>query len=99
MIDIHKEKLISVSQAAHMIPPTLQGRATHTSTLFCWIHRGSRGRRLEAVRIGGCWFTTIEALARFAEHPPTSEDATTTSSRFSQLRARRATEALERLGL
>lgn len=99
MVDIHSEKLISVVQAASLIPPSRSGRATHTSTIIRWIHRGSRGRRLEAVRIGGCWYTSIEALARFAEFTPPREDAATTTSRSSQSHARRANEELEKLGL
>jgi Protein of unknown function (DUF1580) len=66
MIDITTEKLLSMSQAARLIPPSRSGRATHTSTLVRWIHRGVRGRRLDAVRIGGSWVTSVEALARFA---------------------------------
>jgi hypothetical protein len=34
-------------------------------TLHAWIKRGVRGVRLEAVRVGGQWRTSAEALQRF----------------------------------
>ncbi len=97
MIDIKTEKLISVAQAAAMLPPTRHAKKTHGSTIIRWIHRGVRGRRLDALRVGGCWYTSVEALARFAECPHAPADETIDSP--SRSRARRADRELDRLGL
>lgn len=97
MIDIQKEKLISVVQAAALLPPTRLGRKTHASTIIRWIHRGVRGRRLEAIRLGGCWYTSVESLARFGEHAPVSGNEPAVPVRRS--RAQRADRELDKLGL
>jgi hypothetical protein len=39
----------------------------HLSTVIRWVRRGCRGVRLEAVRVGGRWVTSREALDRFVE--------------------------------
>lgn len=97
MIDLKTEKLISVVQAAAMLPPTRQAKKTHASTIIRWIHRGVRGRRLDALRVGGCWYTSVEALARFAEAAPShTSDGT---SRADSSRTRRVNRDLDRLGL
>lgn len=98
MIDIQNEKLLSIFEVTRLVPPTRPGRPTHPSTVIRWIHRGVRGRRLEAVRIGGNWFTTVEALARFAEPAPSCDDAKPVSAPSSS-RARRANTELDNLGL
>lgn len=100
MIDIHKETLLSIFQVTRLVPPTREGRATHSSTVIRWILRGVRGRRLEAVRIGGNWYTSVEALARFAEPAPAGDDVEPAlPPRSSRSCARRANDALDRFGL
>lgn len=37
----------------------------HVSACYRWIQRGVRGITLEAVRIGGTLYTSVEALERF----------------------------------
>ena len=64
-IDIHREKLLPIAG----VPAHLQGLGVeppHPSTVQRWLSQGVGGRRLEAVRIGGRTYTTIEAIARFA---------------------------------
>jgi hypothetical protein len=66
------EALLPLTRAAALVPPARSGRKTHLSTLLRWILQGSRGPdgavvRLEAVRLGGRWVTSREALQRFAE--------------------------------
>ncbi len=61
MIDLSAKRLVSMSQAADLIP----GRPS-LCALWRWRTRGVRGRRLEAVPIGGRTYTSIEALQRFA---------------------------------
>ena len=65
LIDLATETLIPLVEAARQLPRRRAGRATHVSTLHRWRSRGLRGARLEAVRIGGIWHTSSEALHRF----------------------------------
>ena len=60
MIDAFTEELLSLSQAAKIIP----GRP-HVLTVHRWSRKGLRGVRLETVVIGGKRFTTTAALNRF----------------------------------
>ena len=72
MIDLTSETLISLIQAARLLPP---GRGNRPATLTCllrWVRCGVRAPsgelvRLEAVRLGPRWVTSREALQRFAE--------------------------------
>lgn len=56
--------LLSPAQAARRLP----GRP-NPSTIIRWIIRGVRGRRLEAVRVGGRYFIDPADLERFVERP------------------------------
>ena len=68
MIDIEREHLLTPAEAARRLPRSRRGRAVHKSTIFRWISRGLRGEiRLEAVKVGGQTFTSVEALQRFAD--------------------------------
>ena len=67
MIDLQKEKAISLRDAARLLPPARQNKGVHSSTLTRWISRGLRGVHLEAHRIGGRWVTSREALERFSQ--------------------------------
>ena len=75
MIDITREKLFTLGVIARVLPSTRRGRPTHPSTLLRWATKGVRGRRLDAVRIGGNWYTSLEALGRFAEAPAPAAEA------------------------
>jgi hypothetical protein len=66
MIDLRTETKLSLAQAARLVPPTRQDKQVHVSTILRWILRGVRDVRLEAVRVGGRWVTTHEALERFS---------------------------------
>ena len=66
MIDLRTETKLSLAQAARLVPPTRQDKQVHVSTIVRWILRGVRGVQLEAVRVGGRWVTTHEALERFS---------------------------------
>jgi hypothetical protein len=71
MIDF-KEELITLTQAARLIPPARRGKRTHLSTILRWILDGAKAPngtvvKLEGVRLGGRWLTTKQALQRFAE--------------------------------
>jgi hypothetical protein len=77
MLDLKTETPIPLAEAAALIPPARGGKKTHLSTLLRWIVKGVRSPigetvRLEAIRLGGRWMTSREALQRFAERltPP-----------------------------
>ena len=63
MIDVTSETLITLPEAAALLP----GRPSIT-TLWRWRTKGVRGRVLESVNIGGKVYTSEEALQRFAEY-------------------------------
>ena len=60
-MDMQKESLIRISQAAREIP----GRP-HLSTVVRWSLRGIKGVRLEKIVVGGRRFTSREAIQPIA---------------------------------
>jgi hypothetical protein len=81
MIDLRTESTLSLSQAARLLPPSRCGRPVTLSCLLRWVLNGVRTPngvvRLEAIRLGGRWITSHEALARFADRqtPRLEEDS------------------------
>jgi hypothetical protein len=64
------ETKLGLAAAARRFPPLRAERPRHPATLTRWIQRGILGPggqrvRLEAVRAGGSWITSIEAIERF----------------------------------
>jgi hypothetical protein len=107
MIDFTSESPIPLAAATKLVPPARSGKQTHLSTLQRWILRGAKAPsgalvRLEAVRLGGRWMTSREALQRFAEAlTPKIGDAAlapvTPANR--QRAAERAGRELDRIGI
>jgi hypothetical protein len=65
------EQLLSLPQAARRLPPGRRNRPVSLSCVLRWVLDGVPGPggqrvRLEGVRVGGRWLTSVEALARFA---------------------------------
>ncbi|MBW7865444.1 MAG: DUF1580 domain-containing protein [Candidatus Hydrogenedentes bacterium] len=58
---------------SHLVPladvprllPAVGGKKPNISTVWRWCLRGIGGTKLEAVRIGRCWYTTPEAIQAF----------------------------------
>jgi hypothetical protein len=67
MIDVTSERLISLPEAARLVPPGRYNKRPTLSTVLRWIQHGVGGVRLEAVRLGGKWVTSLQAMQRFAE--------------------------------
>lgn len=61
MIDVSRETIMPLSQAAREVP----GKPIHVSTVHRWRMKGVRGVRLECIMRGGIRYTSREALARF----------------------------------
>ena len=66
MIDLTLEELILVGDVPKRFPAGRSGRRLHIGTVYRWISCGAGGARLEAIRVGGVMYTSVEALQRFA---------------------------------
>jgi hypothetical protein len=108
VIDLSLEDPISLPQTTRLLPPGREDRPVTLSCVLRWILKGAPGPdgkriRLEALRVGGRWVTTIQALQRFAEAltphldgEPTPAQRTPTARRRA---AERAGEQLDALGI
>ena|SRR5271157_2822445 len=65
-IDITTERLISLEEAAKLIPGR-DGGTVHKITIGLYTRRGKRGVRLESVLAGPRKCTSVEAVQRFIE--------------------------------
>ena len=65
MIDTQNETIITLTEAARLLPRRRAGRPVHVSCLYRWAQIGCRGVRLEIVQIGGTKCTSREAMQRF----------------------------------
>jgi hypothetical protein len=63
MIEIASETLLTLKEAAGRFPPSRAGRPTHAATIFRLI----QSRKLEGIRLGGRWVTSLEAIQRYAD--------------------------------
>jgi hypothetical protein len=65
-IDITKDKLISLKDAAKLFPKAGGGHI-HSKTVKNWITHGYQGIKLEGAQVGSKFYTTTDALRRFSE--------------------------------
>lgn len=71
MLQVGTEQLITLTEAARLLPRRRKRRRVNVSTLYRWATKGLRGARLETVQVGGTRCTSREALDRFfASLPP-----------------------------
>lgn len=63
--DLLNETLVTFPGMAKRVPPSRQGKAVHVSTIHRYRYPGIGNVRLEALRVGGVWMTSLEAFARF----------------------------------
>ena len=86
MSNILNETRMSPAALARHLQARDASRPIHVSTIIRWITRGIGGERLQAVRLGGRWVTSLEALDRFvarltagtaasATNPPAAAEA------------------------
>ncbi len=59
------EEPISFTQLAERIPGRSKNRRIHASSIHRYRSPGIRGVKLYAFRIGGRWFTTMDAFKKF----------------------------------
>ena len=88
MIDISSEQMLTLTQAAKLLP----GRPS-VVTLWRWRSKGVKGRKLETVAIGGRTYTSREALERFARHDGGNAEAVAIRTPKQRERAIRQAEA------
>lgn len=100
-------KLAAHAVTSHCVR-TSSNKPVHINTVRRWITRGVKGTRgtrvkLEAVRQGGMWVTSVEALERFAAaltgQPTTSLDRAPVSHPESSGRVTAADQKLRSLGI
>ena len=64
--DIEKSDLVSFLALARKLPKKKNGKRFNVSTIHRWRQPGLKnGICLEAVKIGGAWYTTLAAYHRF----------------------------------
>lgn len=103
MIDTFTESLVSLSDAAKLLPMRRGGKRPHISCLYRWTISGCKGVVLESVQVGGTRCTSKEALARFIErlsHDNGADDQPTFRTAAQRRRASEEAECeLRRLGV
>jgi hypothetical protein len=101
-IDFSGERTLSLAAAARLLPPGRRGRPVTLSCVLRWVLDGVKTPqgivRLEAVRLGGRWLTSVEALERFADRqtPKFDPDAVTAPTPRTSAQCHRASERVER---
>lgn len=91
VVSVADERVLSLAQLARRLPRHRKDRPVHPSTIHRWRNPGVRGVRLECLRIGGIWHTSLEAFQRFCEALSSEPRAQDSSARPDQAAA--ATQA------
>jgi hypothetical protein len=98
-IDPLTDELVTLPQAAALFPRRRAGSKVSTSTLWRWYTRGSRGVRLEVVRIGGQVLTSRDAIRHFIAARSVAGGAAVPQAPAASTRSKRAMKELERMGM
>jgi hypothetical protein len=93
MIDPLSEEIVSLTDAAKLLPARRGGKRAHVSCLYRWTQSGCKGVRLESIQVGGTRCTSREALGRFFERLSNSTGSGEPSIRTPNQRARAADQA------
>lgn len=97
-IDLHTETIIKLADVGQHLPLSRKGKTVSLSCALRWVLGGVRvpgtGQtvRLEALRLGGRWVTSVEALQRFAEAQTPRLDAPLPATPRAAAARRRAAE-------
>lgn len=95
MIDPKTENLLSLTEAAELLPRRRGGKKAHVSCVYRWTTSGCKGVILESIQCGGTRVTSREALARFFKKLTDANPLT--ASRSSGTRSRAADNAEQAL--
>lgn len=96
------EELIELKQVTHRLPRRPNGRRVHIATIYRWVNGGVQGHRLEAMKIGGTTYTSLEAMERFVSSKNTNGLASSGEGQSLSARSQRkaaAKQARDLLGL
>ena len=74
MIDPTTETLLSLVEAARLLPARRGGKRPHVSCLYRWTTAGCKGVILESIQLGRTRCTSREALARFFNRLTCADD-------------------------
>jgi hypothetical protein len=97
VIDSQSEELLTLAQAAKLLPRRRAGKKTSVTTLYRWTNKGCRGVRLEYLQCGASRCTSREALDRFFQALTVASQTDATAEPVPTMKARRkAYEAAER---
>ncbi|MEI7687619.1 MAG: DUF1580 domain-containing protein [Planctomycetota bacterium] len=94
MLDVNAEAIVTLSQLAKKLPRRRLDRPVHPATIHRWRSPGVRGIRLECVRIGGTWHTSLEAYQRWVERLTIVESGSNTE--VSSARTSPSEDAIDR---
>ncbi len=94
MIDISSEDLLSLGEAAKLIP----GRP-HCTTIWRWSCRGVAGVQLESIKLGRTRYTSREALQRFAARLARADPLQQSPTPSAKKRLRQAEAELDQAGI
>ncbi len=97
------ETILTLADAAKLLPRGRAGRPVHLSCILRWIIDGAKSPdgsrvRLGGVRLGSRWVTSREALQRFAEAlTPRLDDTAPVKPRTPNQRERASAQAAKQL--
>ena len=66
-IDVLSDDVVTLAQAAKLLPKRRGNKRPHVSCVYRWTTSGCKGVTLESVQVGGTRCTSRQALARFFE--------------------------------
>lgn len=99
MIDLVAETPISLREAAQMIPDSAGRERAVEACLRRYITYGLMGIHLDAAFLAGHWYTSREAMQRFAEQITEAKVRGPKRTKTRQRSVRRAQELLEKMGI
>jgi hypothetical protein len=98
-IDPLSEELLTMPEAASLLPKRRRGAKVSLTSLWRWSTRGAKGVRLETVRVGSSVYTTRAALRRFIESRTAAAGAVVSHAPAPSTRSKRAMRDMERMGM
>ena len=66
-INILTEDLLTLKQAAKAVPRPKGRKPVHYATIYRWVNTGVRGTKLETIKIGQQYMTSVQRIHAFLE--------------------------------
>jgi hypothetical protein len=97
------EQLVSLSDAAKLVPARRGGKRPHVSCIYRWTKVGCKGVVLESIQCGGTRCTSKEALIRFflrlSGKSPAPAESSSAHKRRREREIRSDEDVLDRAGI